>query len=195
MIFTDGKVLVLGAVIFLIAISGSLVFGEDMEVLAEVGVKVMDWEDYDKLEGEVTLVQNYANEGEELKIPHNITDLNICSISFRLTWTDEEDVGWIGPSPNHENHPDEFTLSAVGPDGSVKGSGSASNQHGMDGLLELTLTVPTPIVDSLNGTGDWDITITVNAGDHEPARIGLFKFLDNGNDFTLEIFHEYYSKH
>ena len=153
---------------------------------------VADWSQYDSLEAQPEVIQDYATEGEEYEQKYNVADVNVHGLKFKVTWTDEEDVGWIGLSPNHENQPDKFTLSVVGPDGSIKGSDSASNQHGTEGILEMTLIVPTPTTDSLNGTGDWNITITVEAGDHEPARVGLFKFLDNGNDFTLEITHEYY---
>lgn len=54
------------------------------------------------------------------------------------------------------------------------------------------IIVPIESVPSLNGTGGWNITLWVVAGDHEPVGPGAFKFLDNGNDFTLEISHRYY---
>lgn len=155
-------------------------------------VFVADWSQYDSLEAQPKVIQDYATEGEANEKKYDVADFNVHAISFKLTWKDEDDVGWIGPSPNHQNEPDKFTLSVIGPDGSVKDSDSGSNQHGKEGLLEMTLEVPTPTTDSLNGTGEWNITITVEAGDHEPTRIGLFKFLDKGNDFTLEITHEYY---
>lgn len=190
----DGKVLITGVLIFIIALAGSFIFGNNVGASAEVKDPDWPWEDMDKLESEMTIIEDYAAGDAEWTCTHNITDPNVCNVSVILTWTDEDDTGWIGMAPNHENKPDEFSIKLTGPHGSVSGSESGSNEHGQEGRVELTIGVPTPTVPSTNGTGDWNIVITVNAGDHEPKRIGAFKFSDSGNDFKLEITHEFYSK-
>ncbi len=154
----------------------------------------LDLADFDLLQSSIVTINEYAAEGEETRLEYSVDMENVANASFKLTWRDEEDTGWIGPSPNHENHPDTFTLTVESPRGEITETASGSNQHGQEGIVELTVGVPVEAIPSLNGTGTWNITITVVAEDHEPTRIGLFKFLDNGNDFTLEMFHDHYVK-
>jgi len=189
----DKKVYTAGIVIFLLALIGALVTGENVTIKTSISGASIDFSQYEK---KVSLPFNdakYADEGTPLKETYTVPDLNVCNLSYRLTWTDEEDMGWIGSSPNHENQPDAFTITIESPDGSVKKTDSGSNSYGQDGLIEGVVELPISSIPSQNGTGNWNITISVDAGDHEPARIGLFRFLDNGNDYNLELSHEYYT--
>jgi len=153
---------------------------------------VIDLSDYQRTEGDPVTMNEYANEAEPLELTHSIFDLNVCSVTFKLTWTDEEDTGWIGSAPNHENQPDKFLLKISSPDTSIHGEASGSNAIGKSGLIEATIPVPVREDPAYNGTGDWNITIIVDAGDHMPRYKGLFRFNDVGNDFELEITHQYY---
>lgn len=152
----------------------------------------VDWSQYDSLEARPGILEDYATEEVEYIHVHNIAETNVHNVTFKLTWTDEPDTGWIGFAPNHENAPDSFTISVEGPSGGLSGSASGSNQHGQSGSVVLNVEVPLEQPPSLSGTGGWNITITVSAGDHEPKAFGAFKFTDSGNDFILEIIHEYY---
>lgn len=192
MTLNDKKVFSAGIVLLLIAILGALVTGENIEIEVHINDMNFDISDYSLADGETIIIQEYANENEPLELTHSITDVNVCNITFRLTWTDEEDSGWIGNSPNHENQPDTFLMKIRSPDESIHGEASGANAIGQSGLIETTIPVPVNEVNSLNGTGDWNITIIIDAGEHMPKYVGLFLFNDVGNDFELEIFHQYY---
>jgi len=167
-------------------------FGEEPGPGDEENVVEFNAGDFDLVGGDPLFLQDYAQEGAEYAFVHEINDANVESVYFLLTWVDEDDTGWIGPSPNHENEPDHFTISVESPTGELVFSKSGSNAYGQEGIVEFTVPVPISTIPAFNGTGGWNITLTVEAGDHEPTRIGIFKFLDNGNDFTLTILHEYY---
>lgn len=189
--------LIAGSGILTLLVAGILVFalvdfgGEGKTPRADNVVK-FDADNFDLVEASPEILQDYAAEGEEYTYVYRIDDTNVASVSFLLTWTDEEDSGWIGASPNHRNEPDTFTIMVENPTGEFMGSASGSNSHGQEGIVEFMVPVPMESVPSLNGTGGWNITLTVVAGDNEPIGPGIFKFLDNGNDFTLQISHEYY---
>jgi len=114
--------------------------------------------------------------------------------SRRRRQPDEPDIGWIGPALNHENQPDTFTVDVTGPTAGISGSGSGNNAHGQEGTITFSVDVPVMEEEAFNGTGDWVITINVEAGNHDPnTGIGV-AFTDSGNDFTLEMTYEHYVK-
>lgn len=149
---------------------------------------------FDLMKGAPIFISDYATEGQPHEVVQNISEKMVASISFRLTWTDEEDAGWIGPAPVRENQPDTFTVIITGPTAGLTAHETGSNTHGREGVIQFVVEVPVQIDEALNGTGDWEIFIEVDAGDHEPV-MGLgMKFTDSGNDFTLEMTYEYYVK-
>ena len=151
--------------------------------------------DLEKITFDVDAVDDYASEGQTIPITLTIEVANVANVSFRLTWRDEPDA-----DGTHTNEPDMFSLSATNPDGNVSEGESGQNGHGATGSVEFTITLfnedsSPPEVPFLNGTGEWDITISVNAGDHEPIvpdPLNLRTIPDRGNDFTLEISYDYY---
>ncbi len=157
------------------------------------GPPLFNIEDYDLLEARPIVVNEYATEGQTFEHMENISEKMVGNVTFKLTWTDEPDQGRIGPAPYHENQPDRFTVEVTGPSPDLIDSDSKSNSYGQQGEIEFTVRVPVRKDGALNGTGDWAITITVEAGDHMPMGPG-FIFPDEGNDFTLEITYEYYVK-
>lgn len=156
--------------------------------------KELDLTQYDLLESQMTSISDHATEGEAMTLVYTAAEENVANVTFRMTWIDEEDTGWIGSAPNHENQPDTFTIVVESPDGNISASETGANQHGQEGVIEFTVGVPVEKIPSVNGTGKWSITITVEAGDNMPKIIGAFRFDDYGNDFTLEISYEYYIK-
>jgi len=173
-------------------IGGNNIYYRDKGEGTEDDIKTIDLENFELIQGEARSYQDYATEGQSFELIHIITETNVCNVIFRLIWTDEEDTGWIGSSPNHENKPDTFTIEVNGPDGKISQKESDSNEYRKEGLIEFSVSVPVTIDPSLNGTGDWGITIDIDAGDHEPKYGDGVTFIDQGNDFTLEILYEFY---
>jgi len=192
MVLNDKKVYSAGVILLLIAIVGGLVAGENIDIEAQITNKAFDISNYLTADGEPAAIKEYANEAEPLELTHSISEANVCNVTFRLTWTDEENTGWIGSAPNHENQPDKFLLKISSPDASIHGEASGSNAIGKSGLIETTIPVPVGQDPAFNGTGDWNITVIVDAGDHMPRYAGIFKFNDVGNDFLLEITYQFY---
>jgi len=167
-------------------------FGDEGGSSVNVNVQLFNVDDFNLVEGSVWVLEDYATEEQDYTFVYEIDEPNVSSVYFLLTWTDEEDTGWIGPAPNHENQPDTFTIIAENPSTGLASGASGSNSHGQEGFVELIVPISIESVPSLNGTGGWNITLWVVAGDHEPVGPGAFKFLDNGNDFTLEVSYTYY---
>jgi len=154
---------------------------------------VLDLSMYQKNTAGAESFSEYAQRDQDLELVYSVSDTNVCNISFTLTWTDEEDTGWIGSSPNHENQPDEFLIVFTSPDGNITKSFNGKNDYNQEGRVEGNVMVPVLTGNSKNGTGTWSIKISVNPGDHEPRYIGAFRFLDNGNDFQLVVEHDFLS--
>jgi len=191
MALNDGMVFFSGLIIFVIAIVGSLAFGENIEITVEINNTGVDWSQFDSVLVNSEPKNEYLLEGAEHSDILSISELNVRRVSFTLTWTDEPDANF-----RYSNTPDTFTISVTGPDGSISGTDSASNGEIVLGfeLIEegdTSLTLPFE-----NGTGDWKISISVNTGDQEPIvpdPFGMRTYQDEGNKFTLDMEYEYYS--
>jgi hypothetical protein len=116
------------------------------------------------------------------------------SLKITVTWEDEPDKeqGVIGVR-NLENQPDSFSLDIQylgDPDNPSEtafseSEGPASNSKGSSGIVTFFEDFDHTSADSLNGTGDWVITVTCeNAGDYE----GRFtNEADDGNNYIIEV--------
>ena len=192
----DKKVLLLGIIIFSIAIVGSLIFGENIELHSVLQENPFDLSNMDQRESEPIVIRERADEGSETTYQTLVDEANVMAISFMLTWSDEADA-----DIRHTNEPDSFTIKVESPDGSYSGEEKGTNAQGGEGKIELSMTLfdesnPPREYPFLNGTGEWKITVSIVAGDQEPVLPSLFgmrTFSDTGNDFTLEITYEYYT--
>ena len=114
-----------------------------------------------------------------------MTEKNMAEFTATITWTDEPDS-----YPRHENQPDELGVEIVAPWGENK-SASAKNTYsssGGSGSATVTIQVSQFKYNGVNGTGTWNVTPFAKVcGDNEPKNVGLLKWLDNGNSYSLAI--------
>ena len=140
----------------------------------------------------IVVKDGYAEENEAIELEHIIEKNNVVNVTFTVKWIDEADA-----DARHTNKPDSFTISVENPDGSLSEEESGMNEQGKEGEIKLTVSLfdknNEPDLPIVTGTGTWEITISVEAGDQELWRpsIGLQDFQDNGNDFSLGISIEY----
>ena len=112
------------------------------------------------------------------------------SITFELTWEDEAD--YQGPLQTWPNQPDEFMMS-VSESGNYSESESGVNTQGGQGQISITIDFVHDWRDSRNGTGDWEIEITLTfCGDHENPTFPLTQ-ADDSNSYALTIATEVYT--
>lgn len=191
MALNDAMVFLSGLIIFVIAIVGSLAFGENIDIIVEINSPGVDWSQFDSVLVNPSPIDDYVLEGTDYSDTLSISESNVRMVIFTLTWADEPDA-----DNRHSNGPDTFAITVTGPDGSISDSGSDSN-----GEIRLTFelidegdsSTPFPFE---NGTGEWKIGISVSTGDQEPIvpdPFGRRTFPDQGNDFILNIEYEYYS--
>jgi len=121
-----------------------------------------------------------------------LTDKNLGAIQFVLRWKDEPDS-----YPRHQNQPDTLGVEAVAPWGENK-TASGTNVYvstGGEGTVTVSFDIIQKRYNGDNGTGDWSYTVfCTNAGDHMPKNVGLLKWNDLGNTYTLDITWTYYTK-
>jgi len=164
----------------------------------EAVITTINLSEFDLIEAEPYLLNDYADEGQQTPVPFTIVEESVANVHFRMTWRDEPDS-----DGTHTNEPDSFSISVASPDGSFLEEGSSSNSQGVEGTIEFTLTLftendPPHEMPFMNGTGEWVVVVSVNAGDHEPLIpdpiFGLRTVGDTGNDFDLEITYQYFKK-
>jgi hypothetical protein len=120
-----------------------------------------------------------------------ITDRNIASVEFKLTWTDEPGQTHLGRT--YTNQPDELGVTVVTPWGQSQ-SLSAKNPVGGQGVVMVSFDIAQKKYDGTNGTGQWNYTIFAKAcGPQTPPRIGL-SYTDAGNAYSLDITWHYFTK-
>jgi len=196
MALDDKKVLLLGIIIFSISIVGSLIFGENIERYSELLEIPFDLSNMEQRVSEPIVFTDRADEGNPSTFQPLVDEANVMTISFALSWSDEANA-----DNRHTNEPDSFTISVESPDGSYSEEKTESNEQGSEGNIKLSITLfdeakPPKSLPFLNGTGDWNIIISVVAGDQEPfgpSPFGRRSYPDSGNDFTLEISYDYYT--
>jgi len=196
MALDDKKVLLLGIIIFSIAIVGSLIFGENIERYSELQEITFNLSNMEKRVSEPIMIEERADEGSPSTYRPLVDEANVMSISFVLSWSDEANA-----DNRHTNEPDSFTIRIESPDGSYSDDKTEPNAEGGEGNIKLSITLfdeanPPKSLPFLNGTGEWEIILSVAAGDQEPlipSPFGIRSFEDSGNDFTLEISYDYYT--
>lgn len=149
---------------------------------------VVDLTTMELMNSEITSMNDYTGTGQTSQITQTIENENVVNVSFKLTWSDEADATF-----RHKNEPDTFTIDVSSP-GGISETETGANTYGQQGLIEFKVAVPYEENPSLEGTGAWNINITVESGNHEAPRFGPIGFIDSGNSFTLEISHEYYQE-
>ncbi len=163
-------------------------FGDDDD---DDGPSLTDWTTYEIRDGDPTTRAGHANENTDTIETMDVDAENVLSITFTLTWTDEDDIVY-GPR-TYENEPDSFSLRAQAPDGREEREGPEANAHGEQGEVVLTMEFDPDIDPYLNGTGTYNVTI--QCGDcGEFFSSGPIGFTDDGNDWELLVEYEYYYK-
>jgi hypothetical protein len=125
-----------------------------------------------------------------------IADKNVFQIVAVVSWTDEAD------STRHTNQPDTFEIQVTSPDGRTS-KGSAPNEHGKEGVVEVVLArnITQEVLNNkdlkkktqdMTWTGDWNITVAcTNAGAQTPIYgpdpIHLRDQADPGNAWKLDV--------
>ena len=135
-----------------------------------------------------TATEGVAGDGMQLPID----DKNIVSVVFTLKWKDEPDQ-----YPRHTNTPDTLGIDATAPWGENK-TASGKNVYsasGGEGSVTVTFDVVQKKFNGDNGTGTWQFSVfCTDAGDHMPKNVGLLKWIDSGNAYTLDINWKFYTK-
>ncbi|UCH88313.1 MAG: MFS transporter [Thermoplasmata archaeon] len=152
----------------------------------EEGRAKTDWTQYEVLDNTMS-DSGYLGEGAEFNSIINLTEPNVVSVIFTLTWQDEP-----AAYPTHTNDPDDFSMSITKlSSGKVMDSGVS-----FSGNIEVEWTFQPQNDPYYNGSHEYEITITcVYAGDHQPTVIdpfGIRTVPDDGNDWSLAIEYEYY---
>lgn len=120
-----------------------------------------------------------------------ISDKNLASVEFKLTWTDEPGQKHLGRT--YTNQPDELGVTVVTPWGQSQ-SLSAKNPVGGQGVVTVSFDIAQKKYDGTNGTGEWNYTVFAKAcGAQTPPRIGL-SYTDAGNAYSLDITWHYFTK-
>ncbi len=117
----------------------------------------------------------------------------INSISFRLTWTDEDDIRRIVRT--FENEGDELGISVLLPLNDETGqvlisaeSELTRNTHGSSGEVTLQVNIGHVDLESLNGTGVWEISVICgDCGDLKAPTPALTMYEDTGNAFSMTV--------
>jgi MFS family permease len=156
---------------------------EDIEVIPPT-----DWTKYNVVVGSFE-ENGYLNENSEEELIFNITEPNVISVTFTLTWQDEGDV-----DNRHTNDPDYFSLGVQGPIGPETFTSPSPT-----GVATLTKNFdPWRSDPYYNGSYEYVVRIIAGeAGDHEPLVFDPLNFRttpDDGNNWDLSIEYEYYVK-
>jgi hypothetical protein len=110
------------------------------------------------------------------------------SITFTLTWTDE-DAG-----TGFTNEPDEFSLKVETPNGTVFEEGPVSDNGGT-GMV--TISVKFMLEEAISGESTGTFTVTVICGvcgdEHSIGPLGLITNADNGNEWDMMVTSDVYS--
>ncbi len=137
-----------------------------------------------------------VNEGDTVIEVINITPAEgqlVSSVTFTLTWQDEPDQRIL--LQQGENQPDEFEIRCTKDGVSQRAQGqNARDPNGGTGTITITLTFEHDSADSINGTGDYDVEITlIGAGDFTPRFAGPLMRNDVSNGYTLTYSTEIYT--
>ncbi|MCK5559443.1 MAG: MFS transporter, partial [Thermoplasmata archaeon] len=153
---------------------------------------IIDWGEYDETEYQY-IEQGALNENTQDERVVLISERNVNSVSFTLTWTDEGDSDF-----RHENQPDEFTLSVKPANGTTQTSPPTPNPQGGTGAITVEFDFfENQRQEYYNGTGEYQVSIQLGTcGDQEllwPSP-GFRDQLDTSNAWELDIKYSYFEK-
>ncbi|UCH89864.1 MAG: MFS transporter [Thermoplasmata archaeon] len=119
-------------------------------------------------------------EGEKLK-----------SVTFELTWTDEDDYTRVVRT--WENEPDEFELTASFGE-NVTNRTQGANLHGASQTISVTFEFDYEFDDEIKGAGIWEYSVRlIVAGDLTNPRSPIL-YTDDSNSYDLTISAEIYQR-
>ena len=164
-------------------------YGEDD--VTDGGPKLTDWSKWMVGDGGPLTSSGQLQEGASTVETISVSETNVLSIKFTLTWTDEPDQQY-GPR-TYYNEPDTFSIQAQAPDGTESRSESGSNPQGGSGEIAVTINFSPDKDPYMNGTGSYNVTIElVECGDFFSN--GPIGFTDTENSYELAVEYEYYFK-
>ena len=191
----DRGVIGLGVVITLVSLIGAFALG-DYVVNNAVGNPTGP-DPFAKFKDQATTSDVTGQSTEQVEGSSQtvtIEDLNVFTVVFELSWTDEPDTS------RHTNQPDTFQIEVTSPDGRTS-QGSGSNTLGSPGSIVVTMerNITKEVQENKalkkktadpTWTGDWSINIScTNAGEQTPRIdiLGLREQADTGNEWELGI--------
>ena len=165
---------------------------DDDDTIPEFDIKT-----YEKIDGITHTFNGHVSENgvflEEYTLTRPEDGSLISSISFKLTWTDEDDIRRI--IRTFENEGDELGISVLLPSNDETGQVEISNSsvvvrntHGSPGEVTLQVDIVHDEISSINGTGVWEISIICgDCGDLRAPTPALTMYEDTGNTFSMTI--------
>jgi hypothetical protein len=111
------------------------------------------------------------------------------SITFDLVWQDEADYTRL--LRTWENQGDQFSLT-VSLGANFTGSESETNAHGSEGTISITFNFGHDNIESINGTGEWNIEITLVACGDSTNPTSPILYTDTSNTYDLYVSTEIY---
>lgn len=189
----DVIVIFVGLLVVVIAVVGAFAEGIPKGVDIDGNGEIEEWLIDIKSPNEI-LGQSSENSQTvvDIVIPEEYT--TIFEISFTLTWTDEEDEKY-GLLENIilTNQPDQFALEVISPWWEeANTSGFAENEHGMQGLVSVTVTNPGEPTSFY--PKDWEIVILCGDCGDKIGPAGAYSSADGGNSWNLRVEYQYYIK-
>jgi MFS family permease len=168
---------------------GTMEFQDPFEEDDASGPRLTDWSQWSTGDGGPIISSGLLQENSETVETVEVSEPNVISITFTLTWTDEPDQQYAFRT--YTNEPDTFSLKAQAPDGSESRQISGSNPQGASGELEITMEFNPDVDPYLNGTGTYNVTIELGeCGDFFSN--GPIGFTDTENTWELSVEYEYY---
>lgn len=174
-------------IIYVGFVGGTDIYYGDEE---EVTVEEFNWaDDFDLTTGESIDKDGQASENSESDITVDIVEDNINSITFTLSWTDED------PGPPFENEPDHFSLRVETPNGTSFEEGPVSDNGGT-GIVTISIDYNPERDPFEEGTGTYIVTVICGECEdsHTMGPLGLVTQADNGNYWQLTVDYDYYQK-
>jgi hypothetical protein len=184
----DKKIKVFGATILLVLMVVFVAGCSDEP--KEQGPKLFESSFYDSVVWDNQTFEDYANENSEVTYEYAFQPEEGSlpeSISLTLTWKDEDD--YQRGLTTFENRPDEFGLAINFSGGNISAeSGMATNSHGQEAVITLSVEIDHELSNSKNGIGTWTISVICGECEDKYAnRPALLKYNDAGNDFNLDF--------
>ena len=157
----------------------------------------LDLELYEEIDGITSTFNGQVSENsiydEDLSITAPEDGTIVSSIVFKLTWTDEDDVRRV--IRTFENEGDELGITVFLPENPETGQGAIEaqaplvrNEHGANGEVILQVDISHDDINSLNGTGAWEISVICgDCGDLRSPNPALTMYEDTGNAFSMTV--------